>query len=132
MATSNNPTGRYIVRPDGKVVPEPDLLTWAMWMETGDFVVKQEHFGGTEEAPEYMVSTIFLGLDYNMMRQGPPLLWETMAFKYLKEPKEFLGRKYFREPLFTERCSGNREQAEAMHAAMVAKIEALVKDGVRV
>jgi hypothetical protein len=55
------------------VVPEPDLLKWALWYETGDRVVKQTTVGAT------LISTVFLGLDHNF-GDGPPLLFETMTF----------------------------------------------------
>lgn len=39
-----------------------------------DRIVKQTHVG------DIMISTVFLGLDYNFFDNGPPLLWETMLF----------------------------------------------------
>ena len=56
-------------------VPEPDLLTWARWMETAQRRVALAHLpDGTK------VSTVFLGLDHNFMLDGPPILFETMVF----------------------------------------------------
>ncbi len=67
--------GRYIMDAEGKAVPCADLLTWARWMERRDnIVIKQTTVGRLE------VSTVFLGLDHNHMRHGPPVLWETMVF----------------------------------------------------
>lgn len=112
---------------NGNVVPEPDLIKWAMWFETAtNRVVKQDKIGGNEsDGPKYLVSTVFLGLDYGFIPGQAPLLWETMAFKYLESPKIVLGRCFVREPMdgFLNRCSGNREQAEAMHADMVERVK---------
>ena len=72
---------KYILDPAGNPQPEPDLLKWAEWMETGERVVKQDYLPG-----EIKVSTVFLGLDHNHQRQvlgpehGDPILWETMIF----------------------------------------------------
>ena len=55
------------------------------------------------------VSTVFLMLDHNFSGGGPPILWETMVF----------GDEHAGE---TARCSGAREQAEAMHAQVLARV----------
>jgi len=56
-------------------VEEPDLVTWAMWMETADRCVKHTEQG------DVRVSTVFLGLDHNFGDLfGLPILFETMAF----------------------------------------------------
>jgi hypothetical protein len=52
---------------------------------------------------------VFLGLDHNWGK-GPPILWETMCF----------GGEMDDE---MARCSGSREQAEAMHERMVSKVK---------
>jgi hypothetical protein len=72
--------GRYIL--DGKIpVPCEDLLEWAQWIEKHqqDRVVKQEYIG------TMWVSTVFLGLDHDHFRKGPPLLFETMIFRDANE-----------------------------------------------
>jgi hypothetical protein len=59
------------------------------------------------------VSTVFLGLDYSFEHHGRgPILWETMVF----------GGPLDEE---MDRCGGTREQAEAMHAAMVERVRAV-------
>jgi hypothetical protein len=65
--------GRYIL--DGhEPVQEPDLLTWARWLETADLHVKLSIQG------DVRVSTVFLGLDHNFGDLfGLPILFETMA-----------------------------------------------------
>lgn len=94
----------YILDEKGRPVPEPDLINWARWMEAHDRHVAKYIFG------EVIVSTVFLGSDHGSGFTGTPILWETMVFN---------------GPLSHEqdRCSGNREQAEAMHAAMVKRVK---------
>lgn len=67
--------GRYILDDAHRAVPEPDLFKWAMWMETGDRLVKRDG----DEASGWVVSTVFLGLDHRY-GDGPPMLFETMVF----------------------------------------------------
>jgi hypothetical protein len=54
-------------------VEEPDLLRWGKWFGTADRHVALSIQG------DVRVSTVFLGLDYSF-GDGPPLLFETMAF----------------------------------------------------
>lgn len=61
------------------------------------------------------ISTIFLALDHGFNSERP-VLWETMAFECMKEDGS-LG-----PDIDCDRCSGGREQAEAMHDAMVEKL----------
>ena len=69
--------GHWILDENGDPVPEPDLLIWAEWFEHGD----RRRVAWTEISPHMAVSTIFLGLDHNFARAGPPILWETMTFR---------------------------------------------------
>ena len=57
-----------------KTVPCPDLYAWGEWLEKADRCVKLTIQG------DVYVSTVFLGLDHRMMSEGPPILFETMAF----------------------------------------------------
>jgi len=93
---------RHYILKDGKVVPAT-LMAWAKWFETSERIVKQEQVGNSK------VSTVFLGLDHSFLDEAP-VLWETMVF----------GGKL---DLEMERCSGNREQAEAMHELMVKRVK---------
>lgn len=68
--------------------------------------VKKEWVGNVE------VSTIFLGIDFGFGLNRTPVLWETMTFS---------NRKEFDQE--QDRCGGNRDQAEAMHAAMVKRVK---------
>lgn len=93
---------KYILNEHGDPKPEADLIKWARWFETAHRKVADENL------PMCRVSTVFLGLNHNW-NDGPPVLWETMVF----------GGPHNGE---TERCSGSREQAEAMHRKMVDKM----------
>lgn len=97
----------YILDKNGEPVAEPDLMTWATAFEGIDRRVKQEHVG------EFFVSTVFLGLDHGW-GDGPPILWETMVFQ--KDKNIDYGKD-----IEQDRCSGSREQAEAMHERIVKK-----------
>jgi hypothetical protein len=105
---------KYILNEQGVPVVEPDLYKWAEWNYNKDAardrsIVKQEHFG---TAKEIMVSTVFLGLNHNWRNDGPPILWETMVFGGPLDQEQ-------------DRCSGTREQAEAMHERMVKKVKGM-------
>ncbi len=71
---------RYILEGHNPV-PEPDLLKWAEWFEDVNRLIDV-----TYVTNNLRVSTVFLGLDHNLMG-GPPLLFETMVFRRLKTPK---------------------------------------------
>lgn len=98
---------RYILDERGEPVPEPDLFTWAAWIEERreQRIVRQEWVG------EWQVSTVFLGLDHRW-GEGPPILWETMVFQGPHNGT-------------TTRCAGGREQAEAMHDDMMERMQAM-------
>jgi hypothetical protein len=53
----------------------PDFERWNEWMMTHD-----RHVKWTEQGDVY-VSTIFLGNNHRYFGDGPPILFETMAFK---------------------------------------------------
>jgi hypothetical protein len=99
---------KYILDERGEPVPCRDLFVWAKWLEehftddspTGRIVARTDFPGG-------WVSTIFLMLDHSF--GGPtPILWETMV----------MGGENSGD---CDRCGGSREQALAMHEAMVAR-----------
>lgn len=87
---------------DGHRAVPVDMMTWAKWLQTADrTVAKTLHL-------EQSVSTVFLGLNHQW-GDGPPMLFETLVF----------GGPLDGE---MERCS-TWEEAEAQHAAMVARLE---------
>lgn len=104
-------TELFILNEAGQPVPEPNLLVWGRWFESKARIVKQEN------VEPYRVSTVFLGLNHNFDPGGPPILWETMVF----------GRGPLNQTM--DRCSGNREQAEAMHLRMIERISVLARTG---
>lgn len=112
---------RYILDATGNPVAELDLMAWAAWFEESckDFD-KSKRRVGDERIGRCRISTVFLGLDHNY-GEGAPILWETAVFK-----KESPGKKWIRgdfTDVETDRCSGSREQAEAMHQKMVKLVK---------
>jgi hypothetical protein len=93
--------GHYILV-DRQVVEEPDFLTWAAWFETADRHVRDTFQG------DVRVSTVFLGLDHRFGGEGPPIVFETMAFV----GHEDVGQDRY--------CTW--AEAEEGHANMVAKV----------
>lgn len=61
------------------------------------------------------VSTVFLGLDHSFGDDGPPILWETMAFNVPGTESEFADR-------YTSRVD-----AVDGHAAVVAEVEHYIR-----
>jgi hypothetical protein len=98
-------TQKYILNAQGEPVSEYNPHTWARWFETAERQVAKSLIGVSS------VSTVFLGLDHSYGDAGPPVLWETMVF----------GGPLNQEQ---DRCSGSREQAQAMHARMVERVSA--------
>jgi hypothetical protein len=99
----------YILDENGNPIREINLLKWSKEMDTPARTVGREKVGDSE------ISTVFLGIDHGFGETEVPILWETMVFG---------GRM----DTHTERCSGTREQAEAMHAAVVAKVKERAND----
>ena len=100
----------YRLDDQGEPVECRTMAEWAMGEERmgrtpGRKIVRQEHVGA------YWVSTIFLPINHSY-GDGPPVLWETMVF---------LGED---SDLAMDRCSGSREQAEAMHQEMKRTVQA--------
>lgn len=95
---------KYILDDSGNPVAEPDLTKWGKWLQNAKRHVAYEKIG------DVRISTVFLGSDHNW-GDGPPVLWETMVFCH--------GHPLDQEQ---DRCSGSREQAEAMHAKMVERV----------
>lgn len=94
--------GRYIL--DGhQPVPCEDTRAWGGWMEHADRCV------ALTAQEDVWVSTVFLGLDHSFHFDGPPLLFETMAFDSSGDGVDMT------------RCS-TWEEAEAGHAEMVRKV----------
>lgn len=86
------------------------LMAWADWFQKD---LEQTRRVAISRIGPYKVSTVFLGLDYNYSPTGPPVLWETMVFQ----------KKNPGHDIEMDRCSGSREQAEAMHQKMVELVK---------
>ena len=65
---------QYILK-GHEAVPEPDLLTWARWLEEN-----QESLVADETVGAIRISTVFLGLDHNIFGRDRPALFQTMTF----------------------------------------------------
>ena len=93
-------------------VPEPNMVRWAMWFETGNRIVRQQRLYRGDPPQEYAyVSTVFLGLDHNFSRIGPPVLFETMVFA---DGTDIDG--------IQERCS-TWDDAERQHVRVCQEVE---------
>jgi hypothetical protein len=66
---------KYILDENGNPKREDNTEVWGRWFENAaGRIVKQD------TVLDDRVSTVFLGLDHNYYREGPPILWETMVF----------------------------------------------------
>jgi hypothetical protein len=90
--------------PRDRIDPALGLRCWR--------IGRTDAIGGTDA----YVSTVFLGLDHSYGDDGPPVLWETMAFNVPTGSGELEDR-------YTSRAD-----AIAGHAAMVAQVEQIVAE----
>lgn len=97
----------YYVLDGHEVRPTTSLLEWARMFEGEERRVAQ-----TEVAPGIRVSTVFLGLDHRFWGDGPPLLFETMAFSDTDTDVADAFNRY-----------ATWAEAEAGHAAAVAELQ---------
>lgn len=101
MDTTNN-YKHYILTTDGVPVLENNFGKWVAWFSTANRHVAYDKVGNTT------ISTIFLAT----ANSEPPVLWETAVLGGLLDQVR-------------DRCAGHREQAEAMHAAMIERVKRL-------
>ena len=88
----------YILKDNGELpVLEPDVIKWGLWFESADMLV------ACEVVNHGTVLTRFLAIAFNDVN---PHYWETRVMGGIMDG-------------LVDRCSGKREQAEAMHARMV-------------
>lgn len=95
-------TLNYILDANHKPVPEPDFIKWALWFQNEDNIIVVQN-----EVQGCFVSTVFLGVDHNFHRHGPPILFETMIFRDHKPAG------------YQQRCS-TWDEALVMHARGIA------------
>lgn len=112
MSELNFGKGLYILDESGeKPIRCDDIDLWAHWFE--DFTKRLVETILLDKGT-ILVSTVFLGVDHGTLSSSP-VLWETMVFR-VRDGK--IGQS-----LECERCTGTREQALAMHAIMVKRME---------
>jgi hypothetical protein len=63
---------RYVLDDDGNPVREDDAAEWKEFMKD---VARRRV--ATDEAGKWTVTTLFMGIDHNLVGAGPPLLWKT-------------------------------------------------------
>jgi hypothetical protein len=95
----------WILDDKGEPKPVAGISEWSIATDDEKAIVKQEDVSGAR------ISTVFLGVDHSFTQTGPPILWETMVFGGMLD-------------MYKDRCGGTREQAEAMHERVVAKVKA--------
>lgn len=106
---------KYWIERNGEPVEVETMLEWAAWFETADRVVLQTTIG------DLLVSSVFLGIDHNFGRKGPPLLYETMVFEGIEWAT--LMRREFPRERYTARHA-TRAEAIAHHERCVEALRA--------
>lgn len=112
--------GYYLLK-GREVVPVDDLRTWALALEQS--YTDGTHWVGDTTVGPWVVTTIFLGLDFQIglyARPGAPLVFETMIRTNETFPmKDSFSDRVIERPDwadYQDRCS-TYAQAEAMHKA---------------
>lgn len=59
---------------EGKIPVPATLDDWSQMIE------RRQHVLWHDEVGDWLVSTVFLGIDHNFSCSGPPVLFETMIF----------------------------------------------------
>lgn len=58
-----------------------DTMEWARLRENVlNVVVARSAFGEDEDDPDVLVSTVWLGINHSYLREGPPVIFETLIF----------------------------------------------------
>lgn len=89
---------------NGEIVPTTDSLEFSKWFGDTD----QRRVDYTEIIDDVYVSTVCLGIDHNHYGEGPPVIFESMAFGGVGDEKQ---DRY---------CT--LEEAKAGHKKMVQEI----------
>lgn len=118
MVNSNK---HYILKAD-HTVEKVDLMTWARWFEgSPERVVRHD------KVKDFLISTVFLGLDYNFSRTGKPILFETMIFDNARSRTYTVGgREHTTHPDVYQDRYHTYDQALKAHNKIVRE---LVKNG---
>ena len=67
---------KYYMLKNGEIVPTTDSLEFSKWFENID----ERRVDYTEINDNAYVSTVCLGIDHNHWGEGPPVIFESMAF----------------------------------------------------
>ena len=100
----------YILNEAGEPEPIDDTLAWGRWMETANRRVAIDRDEG-DHKQQIVISTVFLGCDHGH-GDGPPVLYETMAFD---NGNEIDCRRYCTRD---DALRGHQELCQAMNLAM--------------
>lgn len=65
---------KFYILKGHKAVVVNEVKEWERWFETADRTV------GLTILEFYMISTVFIGIDFNLFDQETPLIFETMVF----------------------------------------------------
>jgi hypothetical protein len=71
----------YVLDADGEPLPCDDVLVWGEWFTENTAarrLAEDRHEGPNAE--DIRISTVFIGLDFDHLGLGPPILWETLVF----------------------------------------------------
>lgn len=96
-----------------KPVAEPDILKWGARFASSSQNVAKTTVG------EYLVSTVFLGIDHNWSPSGKPILFETMVFV---SPKSKRKRNKFSDIQYRYRTW---DEAECGHRRVIRLVKAV-------
>jgi hypothetical protein len=103
--------GRYYILRGTEVIEEPDYAKWADWYENTYEKVRRV---AATKLQYSTVSTVFLAMHMTLVKDGPPLLFETrVEGGHLDDEWE----RY-----------ATLEEAQAGHEAWVARVQAAEKD----
>lgn len=111
----------YILDQHKVVIPEPDAIKWAEWMNGswyGEDAENHPRYVKKTDVGDMTVSTVFLGLDYNHFAQGDPIVFETMVFRAMKETgcQEVVGFNGHDETIGSLLWGDNRRYSLYAHA----------------
>lgn len=96
----------YILLPDRTIRAEPDLMTWAKWHEDSE----NRHLA-KDRNDQYLVSTVFLGIDHNY-GEGEPILFETMVFEVKKGDIDYSGIEEERYTSYDDAMKGHEDMCK--------------------
>ena len=101
----------YILNEDGVPVPETDMQKWIKWFAEhyNRFNTDTPRILKSDNIGEFLVNTVFLAVDREIMDNKDPVLWECMVYA-----------PHVDHPLHahSSQCSGTSKEALLMHDQM--------------